>query len=57
MKCFKQKTETIKEIIYQSLWLNDNIEINKKFVYVKNWENKGIHKINDNRSFWKIIIT
>ncbi len=47
MKSFKQKPETIKEIIDLSLWLNEYIKINKKYVYFKNWENKGIHKLSD----------
>ncbi len=47
MKLFNQKPETIKEIIDQSLWLNEYITINKHYLYFKNWENKGIHKIRD----------
>ncbi len=30
------------EILDQSLLLNQNISINNKYVYLKNWENKGI---------------
>ncbi len=48
MKYFKQKPETIKEITDQSLWLNEYIKINKKYVYFKNWEIKEIHKIKYN---------
>ncbi len=47
MKYFKQKPETIKEITDQSLWLKEYIKINKNYVYLKNWEIKGIHKISD----------
>ncbi len=47
MKLFKQKLQTINEIINQSLWLNEYIKINKRYVYIKNWENKGIRKISD----------
>ncbi len=47
MKYFKQKPETIKEITDQSLWLNEYIKINKMYVYFKNLEIKGIHKIID----------
>ncbi len=47
MKCFKQKPETIKEITDQCLLLNEYIKINKKYVYFKNWEIKGIHNISD----------
>ncbi len=47
MKYFKQKPEIIIEITDQSLWLNEYIKINKKYVYFKNWEIKGIHKISD----------
>ncbi len=42
MKYFKQQPETIKEITDQSLWLNEYIKINKKYVYFKNWEIKEI---------------
>jgi hypothetical protein len=47
MKYFKQKPTNIKEILDQSLWLNENIKIGNKYIYFKEWEKKGINKISD----------
>ncbi len=35
------------KITDQSLWLNEYIKSDKKYVYFKNWEIKGIHQISD----------
>ncbi len=47
MKFFKKEPTNIKEIVNQSLWLNNNIKIDNTHIYYKHWENKGINKIGD----------
>ncbi len=44
MKCFKQKPEIIKEIIDQSLWLNEYIKTNKSMYILKTGKTKGFTK-------------
>ena len=45
MKHFTHEPANTKDILNQSLWLNENLKINKNYIYFKEWENKGIHKI------------
>jgi len=47
MKYFKEKPTNLKEILHESIWLNENITIKKKYLYLKSWENKGIIVIRD----------
>ncbi len=48
MSLFKQEPINTTKILDQSLWLNQNISINNKYVYLKkNWENKGISYLRD----------
>jgi hypothetical protein len=47
MKYFKKKPECLDEILDESLWLNENIKMNKEYIYIKEWEQKNIQKIRD----------
>ncbi len=47
MKFFKNGPECISDILNESLWLNDNIMVNKNYLYLKNWENNGISQVRD----------
>ncbi len=57
MKFFINGPECISDILNESLWLNDNIMVNKNYLYLKSWENNGISPIrdilNDNGEFLK----
>ncbi len=39
--------ECISDILNESLWLNDNIMVNKNYLYLKSWENNGISQVRD----------
>ncbi len=47
MTFFKNGPECISDILNESLWLNDNIRVNKNYLYLKSWENNGISQIRD----------
>ena len=47
MTFYKKSPQNIAEILDQSLWLNENIKINNKYAYLKNWEQNGTHKLRD----------
>ena len=47
MNHFKKEPDNILQILNQSLWLNKYITVNKKFVHIKSWENKGINQVKD----------
>jgi len=42
---FKNNVNSYKDICSQYIWYNDNILINKKAVYLENWQRKGVNKI------------
>ena len=47
MKYFKKESNNIHEILDQSLWYNENLKINKDYIYLRNWESAGINTIRD----------
>ncbi len=47
MKFFKNGPECISDILNESLWLNDNIMVNKNYLYLKSWENNSISQVRD----------
>ncbi len=47
MKFFKNGLECISYILNESPWLNDNIMVNKKYLYLKSWENNGVSQVRD----------
>ncbi len=47
MKFFKNGPECTSDILSESLWLNDNIMVNKNYLNLKSWENNGISQIRD----------
>ena len=40
MKYFKNNPDTVQEILDESLWLNKNIQMGNKYIYIKEWEKK-----------------
>ncbi len=47
MKKFKQTPSNLIQILNQSIWLNENLKINNKYMYNKQFTNKGILYIKD----------
>ncbi len=47
MKHFKQTPSNLIQILNQSLWLNENLQINNKYMYNQQFINKGILYIKD----------
>ncbi len=47
MKFFKHGPECISDILNESLRVNDNIMVNKTYLYFKSWENNGILQVRD----------
>jgi len=47
MDNFKQEPLNILDILDQSLWLNQHIQINSKCIYLKQWEKLGIYNISN----------
>jgi len=45
MKYFKKKPQSTTEILNESLWLNEYIKAENKYIYIKDWENKNITQI------------
>ncbi len=45
MKFFKNGPECISDILNESLWLNDNIMVNKDYLQLKSWVNNAISQI------------
>ncbi len=42
MRFFKKEPNNLIEILNQSLWLNENLKVNHKYIYYKLGENRGI---------------
>ena len=40
MKHFMKDPIETKEMLSQSLWLNENLKINNKYIYFKEWEKR-----------------
>jgi hypothetical protein len=57
MKHFKKNLENLTEILDQSLWFNENIKIQNKYIFLKTWNNLGIHKIRDMFNQYGILYT
>ncbi len=47
MNDFKTEPNNILQILNQSLWLNKYITVNKKFLHIQSWKNKGINQVKD----------
>ncbi len=47
MNNFKKEPTTAQDILEQSIWLNDPITINNKYIHWKSWKNAGILYIKD----------
>ncbi len=47
MKFFENGPECISDILNELLWLNDNIIVNKIFLYLTSWENNAISQVRD----------
>jgi hypothetical protein len=47
MKYFKKEPNNIHEILDQSLWYNENLKMNKDYIYLRNWEYEGRNTIRD----------
>ena len=47
MKHFKQKPTNNSEILNESLWLNEHIKLNGKYIYKNRWIIKGINTLKD----------
>lgn len=47
MNHFKKEPKNSLQIVNLSLWLNTYITVNKKYLHIKCWGNKGINQCND----------
>ena len=57
MKYFKKEPENINEILNQSLWYNENIKINKQYIFLNEWDKAGIKTIRDLFSNFGILLS
>jgi hypothetical protein len=47
MKYLKKQAVSRNEILDEALWLNENIKVNHKYMYISQWEQNNINKIRD----------